>query len=476
MTGTPYSAVRLRPTLRTTGLVGIVFAALGPLSLVFIVLSATFAQVGGATTIATVAASVIMLCFAVGYGRAAAQLANSGGFAAFITRGLGRTAGLVAAAIMSLGYGTFMIGAIGLAGVFSSMFLERTFGWQTPWWMWASIAIAACCIASAVPIRFASCVLTAVMAGELVTIMTFDVAVFATNGIDIRALSPALLTPAAGAVAVAIAAVGFIGVETTALFSEELRGSKRHTLTAIVTAVLLAAAVTIATGLAVTTAVGVENTQGAAQDSDLFVMDIAERHLGSPMMATIAWLVVLSLIGVVVAVHLASVRGVFALARARVLPTQLTVVVGNRPRAAARVQLLLSAIPAFAIGVVGGDPLTALVTPFASLGSMAILTLQALAATAVVVYFRMLRDTRWLTTLALPLIGAIGLWTIAIVMWFHFDVLTGSAAPEVMWLRWLIPIAGAVGLAFAWWMRTERATDWEEVDQNLDFARWDAED
>jgi|SRR5699024_7661512 len=105
--------------LGVAGIVFLVMAAVAPLTGVIVVagLAITLGN-GGGTPASFLIVALILLLFSVGYAQMSKKLVSAGGFYAFVVRGLGRTGGLVAGFIATIGYNFFVVGTIGTSGFF----------------------------------------------------------------------------------------------------------------------------------------------------------------------------------------------------------------------------------------------------------------------------------------------------------------------------------------------------------------------
>src|SRR4029453_797009 len=113
--------------------------------------------------------------------------------------------------------------------------------------------------------------------------------------------------------------------------------------------------------------------------------------------------------------------------------------------------------------VAGLDPITALTASMTGFGTLGILTLQMLAAVAVVVHFRRSRDPRLWKTLVAPSLGALGLALIVLLAILNFTTLAGSDNPIIGALPWLLVVAVLTGLATAQWLKSRRPEIYHEL-------------
>lgn len=97
--------------------------------------------VGGAGTF--VLAGIVLLLFAVGYAAMSRHVVSAGGFAAYVSRGLGAPWGFAAAFVALLAYGCMLVGIFGQLGAFAHSVMLDKAGVNLPWQAWVAIGLAA---------------------------------------------------------------------------------------------------------------------------------------------------------------------------------------------------------------------------------------------------------------------------------------------------------------------------------------------
>jgi hypothetical protein len=111
-------------------------------------------------------------------------------------------------------------------------------------------------------------------------------------------------------------------------------------------------------------------------------------------------------------------------------------------------------IGAFAIA--GADPYLTVTTAMLGLGTIGIIALQAAAAFSVAGFFRSHPERHWWKTVLAPLLGGVGLVIALGLASINYGTLTGSRSTVVNSLPWLLVVAGIGGVAYAFWLRTNR--------------------
>ncbi len=87
-------------------------------------------------------AGLILTVFAVAFTAMSKYIHNAGAFYSYIARGLGKPAGLGAAALAVYSYNAIQIGLYGAFGYFAAMTAKDLTGTDLPWWAWSAAGIA----------------------------------------------------------------------------------------------------------------------------------------------------------------------------------------------------------------------------------------------------------------------------------------------------------------------------------------------
>jgi amino acid transporter len=466
-----------RDALGTSGVVFLVLAAVAPLTGIVVIASLGIALGdGGGMPGAFLLAAVILVLFGVGYAQMSKVVAGAGGFYVYVTRGLGRPLGLVAALIALLGYNCFVAGAVGTSGFFTANVVEQVFGWHTPWPLWSLLSAAAVFALGRRGVDVSAKVLGVSLVLEVSILLVLDVAVAARTGLDVHAFAPGMVFSGSAGIAFLFAFNAFVGFEATGLFSEEARSPHRTIPRATYTAIVLIGVFAALTTWAVVSAAGVAEAGRTAQDhlaaGDL-VFSISRTYLGSFLTDVMMLLLVVSLFAALLALHNSATRYLFALGRARVLPAVLgrTKAANGAPYVASGTQIGFATLIAAAYALAGLDPLADLTASMTGIGTLGVIALQALAGIAVVAFFRRRRDPRLWRTAVAPGLGGLGLVAVTTLAVLNFPTLAGSAAPAIALLPWLPAVAAVAGLGLAQWLRRRRP----DVYAGLDALGFDAE-
>lgn len=472
MSDQPPTALRSN-SLGVAGIVFLVLAAVAPLTGIVVVASLAVALGnGGGAPASFFIVAIILLLFAVGYAQMSKQLANAGGFYAFVVKGLGRTGGLIAGLIATLGYNFFVAGTIGTSGFFMQTIIAQLTGFELHWYVWGLLSIAVCFVMARAGVDFSSKVLGVSLLLETLMLVVFDVSVFAQRGLDLSAFSPAAVFSGSLPIGLLLAATGYLGFEATALFSEEARNPLKTIPRATYTAIVAIGLILGITTWAVVTATGADRAQAVAvthlPDGDL-VFALAGRYLGPTMTTIMEVLLLVSLFAAMLAFHNSATRYLYSLGRARVLPHALARTrKTGAPALAGLVQAVFAAVVAGLFALAGLNPIESLVPAMLGFGTLAVLILQALAALSIVVWFRRARDPRWWSTFIAPGIGFLGLLAIVVLAIVNFGVVAGSDDIVILLLPLLLLLAVIGGVGYGVYLRSRKPTVYEALSTDLE--------
>lgn len=464
--------------LGVAGIVFLVLAAVAPLTGTIVVAGLAIALGnGGGTPMSFLIVAVVLLLFAVGYAQMSKQLVNAGGFYAFVVKGLGRPGGLVAGLIATLGYNFFVVGTIGTSGFFMQIVIADLTGFNLHWYVWGLASIVVSFLMGRRGIDFSSKILGVALVLEVLMLVVFNVSVLVQTGYDVAAFSPSAVFAGSLPIGLLLAATGFLGFEATALFGEEARDPQKTIPRATYAAIILIGVILAWTTWSVVSATGVAQAQDEAlahlEGGDL-IFALAQQYLGGPAVVLMQVLLLVSLFAAMLAFHNAATRYLFALGRARILPSALARTRENgAPQFAGIVQAGFAAVVALCFALAGVDPITSLVPAMLGFGTLSLIVLQGLAALSVIVAFRRQRDPRFIATFIAPGIGFIGLLCIAVLAFLNFDIVAGSDALAVNLLPLLLLLALVGGLAYAAYLRSRKPQVYASLSNDLE--RFDVE-
>ncbi|SDO50898.1 Amino acid transporter [Microbacterium sp. ru370.1] len=462
-----------RGALGVAGIVFLVLAAVAPLTGIVVVASIAIALGnGGGTPASFLIIAVILLLFAVGYAQMSKQLVNAGGFYAFVVKGLGRTGGLIAGLIATVGYNFFVVGTIGTSGFFMQSIIAGLTGFDLHWYVWGLLSIVVCFLMARTGVDFSSKVLGVALVLEVLMLVVFDISVLVQTGYDLGAFSPEAVFSGSLPIGLLLAATGFLGFEATALFGEEARNPLKTIPRATYTAIVAIGVILGVTTWAVVSATGVAQAQGTAQDhlatGDL-IFSLAATYLGPQLTVVMQVLLLVSLFAAMLAFHNSATRYLYALGRARVLPFALARTrATGAPQLAGIVQAAFAAIVAGLFALAGLDPILNLVPAMLGFGTLSVIVLQALAALSIVVFFRRRGDRRWWSTVIAPGIGFVALSIIVVLAVVNFDIVAGSDEPAIRLMPLLLVAAVIGGIGYAAFLRRRKPAVYAGLSDDLE--------
>ncbi|XVU29318.1 APC family permease [Actinoplanes sp. CA-054009] len=413
---------------------------------------------------AYVVVSLLLLVFSVGYTAMARHHTSTGAFYSYVTRGLRQPAGGAAAWIALLGYNAMQIGLYGLFGSAAAGFLSDQFGWDVPWWVLSLIALAVIAVLGFRQVDLSVKVLAVLVLAEFLVVLILDVVILAEGGegggapLTLEPFSWGALTSGSLAVALLFNTASFVGFEATTIYSEEAKDPRRTVPRATYVAVLTIGLFYTVTTWLMVNAQGpdglVDFLGGLQPDPTAFLFVLSDTYLGGTLTTVMTLLFATSVFAALLAFHNAVSRYLYALGREGLVPERLgrTHAVHLSPHAGSVSQSVLAAVVVGVFALAGQDPVLALFTWLTQLGTLAVMTLMALASFAVIAFF--LRhpdlDRNRLRTFVAPLVGGLALSAVAVYAASQFGLLIGDPNSPLSWaLPSLIAVAAVVGVASA---------------------------
>jgi amino acid transporter len=475
-TSSPLTANELpslnRQTIGVPGLVFMIVAASAPLTVIAGGVPSNFAVTENlGVPLSFLLLGGVLALFTVGYVAMSAHIRNAGAFYAYIAQGLSRAVGVGASWVALVSYNAMQVGIYGLFGFATASFVTSKTGVEVPWW---AAALAGFIIVGWLGINKVdlSVKVIAVLVGlEFLAVIVFDVLAFsvAPEGVSAAGLDPSnLLVPGLGAV-LAFSIAAFMGFESAAIYSEEVKDPKRAIGRATYVAVGLVAAFYAVSSWAMTVATGPGNIVASSQEAgpDLIFLFLAE-HGGQVITDITQLLFITSLLAALIAFHNAVARYSFSLGRENVLPRWLANV---NPRTHAPVAgsiaqsvFALVVLVGFALAGSGSElgplfPVLTLFTWLTNAGAVGLVLLLVMTSLAVIGYFRrhVGQHTAWTRAVA-PGLSAALLGAVLAMILVNFGILIGAEGDSS--LSWILPalvlLPGVIGLAWGLYLKARR--------------------
>ncbi|CAL9397547.1 APC family permease [Streptomyces sp. enrichment culture] len=444
--------------LGTGGLLLSVLAATAPLMVVAGVMPTTFAVMGiVGQPLLFVVLGVVLILFSIGYAEMSRHVHNAGAFYAYISRGLGGTAGAGAALVALVAYNALQIGIYGILGFEVSGLLATYAEIEVAWWIPALVAALAVGLLGWLKIDVNARVLGVLLAVEVLLVVIFDVAALADpgpQGLSLHAFDPDTLTGAGVGTALCFCIAAFLGFEQAPVYAEET--SRPHVLVPRVmflavggVAVFFALsswALTVATGPA-------EIVGSARKQSAGLLFFLTESRLGATFTDVLHVLFVTGMFAALLSFHNVVARYAFAMGREGLLPAAFGRTSGSSgaPGTGSLLQTVVAVVVVIAFAIADdkpvGDPTAPvlhLFTWLGNVGALGVIVLMAAASLSVVVFFvRRGAAGAQAWRLVTSALAGIALLVIAGYTVKDFDVLVGAGPGSA--LSWVLP--GVIGLA-----------------------------
>ncbi|MFD7133861.1 APC family permease [Streptomyces sp. NPDC059894] len=450
-------------TLGTADIAFFVVSAAAPLTVMAGVAPLAILLGGVGAPVGYLLAGLTLAVFAVGFTTMSRHVTSGGAFYAYITRGLGRPAGVGAALLALIGYNGMEIGVYGLLATATQDTVHALFGADVPWLPVSLAGLLLIGWGGYRSIDFGAKVLGVLLVAETGILVLLAAGVLIEGGADglsVTSLAPDhVLVPGTAAV-LAFAFAAFTGFESTVIYRREARDPQRTVPRATYCAVaFLGLFYAFVVWIAIQ-AFGDDKVLAAAADdpAGLFFTAIST-YVGDWAADLMHVLIVTSVLASLLAFHNAINRYGLALAEEGVLPRALGRVHPRHrsPYVAGLAQTVLGAVVVLAFWAAGADPYGQLLLYVNTPGMIGLLLLQLLAAIAVPCYFRRVRHQEGaLRTLVAPITASLLLAAAIALVVGHIDLFTGASSTVNTVLVAMAPVVFAAGLLLARWLRRAR--------------------
>ncbi|MEV3961942.1 APC family permease [Nocardia sp. NPDC050193] len=425
----------LRGSIGVTGIVFLVIAAAAPLTAVAGSLPVMIALGNGAGAPVTyLVAALVLLVFSVGYATMSSSVTETGAFYAYVTKGLGRSPGLGAAALALLAYTTIQVAIYGLAASTTAAVVARFGGPELPWWVWAFVLAGFVAVLGYRSIDLGTKVLGVLLLAEIALIVVLSGAILlrgGAHGIDVSSFTPSAFFSGSPGIALMFAIGSFVGFEATAIYSDETKNPARTIPVATYIAVIAIGLLYAVASWAVVVASGSGDVQqiARAHSADLTLLTASE-YLGTVAADVMTVMLVTSLFAALLAFHNAIARYTHALARAGCAPRRLAAVHPRHgsPHLGSLVQTATALLLVAVFAMAGADPVLQLFTWMAGVATVAMLAVMVLTSLAIIVFFaRSEGDKRLWHTKVAPVLGGLGLCAVTALVVTNFTTLIGGS-------------------------------------------------
>jgi amino acid transporter len=405
--------------------------------------------------------TVVLICFAVGYAAISRRVINTGAYYTYIAQGIGRPPAVGAALLAVAAYTVNLAGITAASGYFVHIIADQL-GANVSW-IWGAIPMLLLVgFVGYRSVHVSAKVIGTIMVLGFLALVLYDIAILTSKGLDalpMDSFRPDAMLSGSPGLAIGIALTCFVGVDTAALYSEETDDPERTVPRATYIAVVAMGVFYVLSVWLVVGSLGADQVldKARAAESDLIFDDVLAVG-GEGLQTATALLFLAASFAGILAFHNAASRYLFVLGRDRVLSPKLGHL-HRKHRSPFRASLIVSGGAGLLILIAIGfrlDPYVVLAQGALGLATLGIVTLQALAAVAIVAFFRRRGQGRYWRTLILPSIGAAGLFATATFILFNFDDLLGIHSTLVYGLPWLIVLVLVIGVVLGLYLRAAK--------------------
>lgn len=415
---------------------------------------------------------IVSLFFTV-YTRMAPLIGNPGSFAGYIAHGLGRIAAVGGAGVALIAYSILLWGLFGYFGPEVAPLAARWLGWDLPWWAYALVAWAFVAWAGHLRLRNAARVVGILLGLELLAIVVFSVTNLlhpARGVVTTDTLSfTSLFVPEGRGALMALAFIGFIGIEAIVTFAKECNDPHRTIRRAAYATILFTTAIYAVGAWALSVATGPDSIVGAAQAHGTeLVFHLARLHLWSWVVTLGKLLLLTSVLAAAIGFHNASARYLLALGKERVLWRKLdmTSPKTGAPVAGSRAQSVATLLVILFYAMFEIEPVRHLFYWAGGAGAVGVLILMTATAWSIVAYFvRKVARSTPLWWWAIAVLAALGVSWVLVEALANFALLIGEP-PSAQPTRIILLVFGgvaAIGVTWGVWLRLTRPEDYQAI-------------
>ncbi|MFK4730686.1 APC family permease [Agromyces mediolanus] len=460
-----------------------VVSAAAPLTVVASAAPTSMRMGGIGAAGAMLVCAVVLILFALGFTAMSTHVRNTGAFYAYVSRGLGKPAGLGVSFVTIFAYAILTVCFYGFIGFFGELTFGGLFGIQLPWVVWSLIAAAIVALLGYRKIDVGAKVLGVLLTAEVAILLVLSVAVLVQGGPEpwsAAPFDPKEIFFAAGAGSLFVVGFGaYLGFEGTAIYAEEAKNPRRTVPIATYLAIGFLGVFYAFTFWMLTVAFGADGVIGIARGDafETMVFAAGAEYLGDWAAVVMQVLIVTSFFACLLAFHNASSRYLYSLGRERLLPAALgrTHPKTKAPYVASGVMSVIAVAAILVAFLLGADPFLQFAIWTYATGVAGLVFAQAVAAVAVVGFFA--KDRRghsvWRVLVA-PAIGAAGLITGFLLIAFNFEIVTTMTGP----INWVLlaptPLLFIVGIVIAMIIRRRDPARYAALAENLDDERAEA--
>ena len=331
--------------------------------------------------------------------------------------------GIFSAGIYFIGTITLATGGFLVIGLLISQTLNQYLGLNSPWWLWAAVALVALFAVNHFGIRLATRAQLTLTAISVIPLLILAIAILAKGGDGgntIQAFNPANVPVSGLFGGILFSILLFVGFESAASLGEETANPERTIPRAVIISVVLAGIFFLLMIYACDIGYGLAHTDKWATDPTA-LDTLANRYVGKWLAILIDIAVLLDALAVMSAFTATTARGFFAVARAGLLPRVLSRQSRHSTPLGGNLLVLvvgLIVILVTALSQIGRADATAqgnVFTQFGIMSTVGSITIEIIYIILAVVAFRFVRENpawwRWVVlviAVVTPLLGIYG--------------------------------------------------------------------
>jgi amino acid transporter len=450
-----------------------VMSAATPLTVAAGVVTTGFAVTGLiGIPLAFIIVGVVLALFSVGYVAMARHVVNAGAFYAYISQGIARPLGVGCSWIALVAYNALQVGLYGLIGSAAQPLLLKWFNVDVKWWVIALVAWVIVAVLGLQQVDVNGKVLAVLLVTEVAVIVIFSLADLgnpAGGSVTFDTLSPSNLFGSGTGALLGLAVLGFVGFESSVVFSEEARDRQRTVPIATYLSVALIAVLYAFASWAMSVATGPDKVvETSASNGPETIFILAGDHLGGWIVDTGHTLLVTSILAAMISFHNTTARYMFALGRERVLPASLgrTSHRTGSPVTGSIIQSVVGFVVIVIYAIGGWDPVVRLFFWGGTSGGLGVLALIFITSISVIVFFtrNQVNETPWRRVVA-PILATACLAVVLFLALRNFRTLLGPDAPDA--LVWGAPIVylvvGILGIGWGLVLRGARPEIYDTI-------------
>lgn len=462
--------------LGTRDIVFLLVSAAAPLTIVVGLAPLALAVGGVGAPVIYLAGALGLGLFAIGFMALTRHVVSYSGFYGYISKTLGRGAGLGSGLTAWMSYNGLQIGLYGLLGIQTNISVNAIFGLDLPWWLYAVVSLGAVWYLGWRGIDVGARVLAVLLSLETLIVVVISVFVLVQSGaqgISFDSFSPkAVFSPGFAAI-LGLGFSAFMGFEAGVLYREEARDPDRTVPRATYISIAFIGVFYAFSVWIIVQAFGADAVQAFAAghlDAGDTAYIAAGSYVGQWCVNVMSVLIVTSIFAAQLAFHNTINRYTLSLSREGIFPQRLGRISPRyrTPSTAGAGQTILALACVLVFAALGLDPFTDFLIWMNTPGVFGLLLLQALTSVGVVVFFVRRKDKtlRWYV-IPSAITAAVVMLVVAFLMVSNAELITGApaGAPLNTVLIAVAPAVFALGAAAAFILRRTRADVYQRIGQ-----------